>query len=456
MTTPPTPPTATTPAQETPLPTGTPGGGQQGTPVTTERVEQARRLITQMAEGEFEAAEESFDDTMKQQLPADRLREVWGQITTQAGAYRDQGDATTSSEGGYDVVIVRCRFENLELDTRVVFDAEGRVAGLFFAPAASGTPAPTYSPPAYVDSGAFTEREVRVGSGEWVLTGTLTLPNGEGPFPAVVLVHGSGPHDRDETIGPNKVFRDLAWGLASNGVAVLRYDKRTLVYGVKMGQMRDITVKEETVDDAAAAVSLLRETEGIDRDRVFVLGHSLGGMLAPRIAQAAPDLAGLVIMAGAARRLEDAVLDQYTYLANLDGTVTADEQKRLDETREQVARVKDPSLSPDAPPDTLPLGIPAPYWLDLRGYEPARAAAGLPQPVLILQGERDYQVTMADFDLWRAALAGRDDVEMKSYGSLNHLFITGDGPSSPDEYNEVGHVDAQVVRDIAGWIKGIR
>jgi hypothetical protein len=153
--------------------------------------------------------------------------------------------------------------------------------------------------------------------------------------------------------------------------------------------------------------------------------------------------------------MEDSILEQFTYIFNLDGDISAEEQAELDKLVEQVARAKDPQLSADVPSSDLPLGIPAAYWLDLRGYVPAEAAKTLTQPMLILQGGRDYQVTTADFDLWKTALSPRANVQFKFYPDLNHLFITGQGPSTPSEYQVSGHVSEQVINDIAAWIKGI-
>src|SRR4051794_11541515 len=166
----------------------------------------------------------------------------------------------------------------------------------------------------------FTEEPVVVGSGEWALPGTLTLPTGTGPFPAVVLVHGSGPHDRDETIGPNKPFRDLAWGLAAQGVAVLRYEKRTHEHPAKLMPLKEkLTIREESVDDAVAAVALLRKQKEVDGKRIFVVGHSLGAIVAPKVAALEPAVAGIVLLAGSPRPFEDIILDQLTYLASLKG-----------------------------------------------------------------------------------------------------------------------------------------
>lgn len=155
-----------------------------------------------------------------------------------------------------------------------------------------------------------------------------------------MLVHGSGPNDRDETLGPNKPFRDLTRGLAFKGIAVLRYDKRTKVHGARMAKGTNMTVKEETIDDALAAVNVLRGSSSVDRNRIFVLSHSLGGMLIPRIGQADSKIAGLIVFAGATRPLEDTLLEQVTYIASLKGTLTAEDKKELEKLKAEVATTR--------------------------------------------------------------------------------------------------------------------
>lgn len=414
----------------------------------------AQAFVDQLAQGEFEEAVQRFDDTMGQALPAPKLQETWEAVVAQVGPFQEQVATRTTEQQGYDVVLVTTRFQRAQLDVRVVFDNQDRIAGLFFVPAEEASEAPEYTPPAYLDRSAFEEQEITVGIEPWALPGTLSLPTGEGPFPGVVLVHGSGPNDRDETIGPNKPFRDLAWGLASQGIAVLRYEKRTREYATELaGTLENFTVNDETVEDARAAVALLSQTEKVDPDKVYVLGHSLGGTMAPRIAELSPEVDGLIIMAGSTRPLEDLVLDQTTYLFNLDETLSEEEQEQLETLEEQVARVKDPALSANTPASELPLEIPAAYWLDLRDYQPALVAEALPQPMLILQGSRDYQVTEQDFQIWQETLSERQDVTLELYPDLNHLFMTGEGPGSPQEYQEPGHVAEQVIQDIVAWIK---
>ena len=413
----------------------------------TERLKIAKTLVGQIAASEFAAATEHFDEVMKRVLPADKLQKVWEGVVKNYGQLQKSDKTRTKTFKQYVFVFVTCEYERGKLDTKVVFTADNKITGLFFVPTGQ------YKPPSYADQSKFTEVDATVGEGIWSLPGTISLPNGDGPFPGVVLVHGSGPNDRDETIGPNKPFRDLAHGLASRGIAVLRYEKRTKHHQLKMSLLSSsITVKEETVDDAVSAVETLRSHKQIDENRVFVLGHSLGGNVIPRIAAATKHAAGFVSLAGSTTPLEDLVLEQTKYILSLDGEITEQEQQAITNLQTKIKRVKSPELSEKTPSKELPLGVPAKYWLDLRGYDPAERAKEIKRPLLILQGERDYQVTMKDFQHWKKALRSRSNVTFLSFPKLNHLFIAGQGKSSPSEYLIAGNVDKQVVSYIAEWV----
>ena len=411
----------------------------------------ARAFIDLIASGQFAQAFELFTPQMKAALPVERLTATWHGLTTQAGAFKRQTAASVMPRGVLSGVVVTCAFDRATFDVQVTVNPANLVGGLFVRPAA---PAAAYTPPDYARPSAYRESEVTVGTGQWALPGTLTMPVGSGPVPAVVLVHGSGPGDRDATVLQNKPFKDLALGLATRGIAVLRYDKRTRVHANRMQDLPGFTVKDESIDDAIAAVQVLGGTSGVDPNRLVVLGHSFGGMLVPRIAAAGSPVAGFVVMAGAARPIPRAVVEQARYLAQADGTVGAEEQAQIDRFERMLARIT--ALVPaDASNPERMLGAPAAYWLDLRGYDPPAAAAMVKQPMLVLQGERDYQVTMAEFSGWKSALAHRDDVTVRSYPGLNHLFVAGTGTSLPAEYSTPGHVSGAVVGDIATWIMGL-
>jgi dienelactone hydrolase len=416
----------------------------------------AQDLMDLLTRGDFDRVVVHFDAKMQEVLPPDKLQETWRALVAQVGPFQRQLGVRTEEREGYSLVFVTTEFAQATLDAQVAFNKAGQVTGMFFVPIQVAVePQESYVPPDYVQPGVFLERDVIVGSGEWLLPGTLTLPEGEGPFSAIVLVHDSGPHDRDETIGLNKPFRDLAWGLASQGIAVLRYEKRTKEHTDKvLAVHEEFTVQEETIEDALAAVSLLRELKAIDAERIFVLGHSLGGMLVPRIGVQDSDIAGFVVLAGTTRPLEDVFLEQVDYIFALDGELSDRETEMLAQFEQQVANVKDPGLSSETPASDLLLDVPASYWLDLRGYDPPEVAKGLSQPMLILQGERDYQVTLEDFAGWQEALASRESVTFQLYPTLNHLFVEGEGLGTPEEdYTTFGHVAEVVINEIAAWIE---
>ncbi len=412
----------------------------------------AVNFVGQLTNNDFAGATRLFDSKLLQAMPEDKLNATWLQLTAQVGAFQRFLACQAAEKDGYRLVTVTCEFEKASLDILLPFNQAGQMAGLNFQLAAAASP---YRPPEYVRAESFNEAEVTVGSGEWALPGTLSLPNGAGPFPAVVLVHGSGPNDRDETLGPNKPFRDLAWGLASQGIAVLRYEKRTKAHAKKFTPevISRLTTQDEVIDDALLAVRLLRQTPQIDSSRIYVLGHSLGATMAPRIGQQDPGIAGLIILGGMTRRFEDTILDQYTHIFNVSGAITDEHKAELEELRAKVARVKAPSFSAETPAKDLPLGIPPAYWFDLRDYHPDLVAKSLAMRVFVLQGGRDYQVTVdGDFPAWQKALENKANATVKLYPALYHLFIAGEGPSTPEEYFVEGHVSEEVIQDIARWI----
>jgi alpha-beta hydrolase superfamily lysophospholipase len=191
---------------------------------------------------------------------------------------------------------------------------------------------------------------------------------------------------------------------------------------------------------------VLRAQPEVDAKHIFLLGHSLGGNLAPRIAEEDGKLAGLVILAGNMTPIEDAIVEQSQYLG-----ATASDLKLL---HAQAAKVKALEAGDeDGPPVSVgPVTVPPSYWLDLKAYDVSAAAKKLTIPMLILQGERDYQVTMKDFALWKSAVGSRKNVTLRSYPALNHLFIAGEGKILPEEYSKPGHLAPEVIDDIAKFL----
>lgn len=423
-----------------------PAGAQEA---SSEWVQRAEALVRDLEAGRYGDAAEKLAPEVRAQLDSAGLAAAWTQITTQVGALGALESRTDTLQQGMHLVEFDGAFERQALLVRIVMRDDGKVMGLWFLPPGSGGAEPagtaqTEGPP-YADPSRIEEAEVTVGAAPWALPGTLTLPAGESRVPVVVLVHGSGPHDRDETIGPNKPFRDLAWGLASRGVGVLRYEKRTKVHGARMGE--SVTVDEEVIEDAVAAIEVARvqpRTAG-----VYLAGHSLGGMLAPEIAVRAGELDGVILLAGATRGMAEMIEEQITYIASLPASSSPAAQAQLRAVLDTVALLKKGEL----PPTARAMGAPASYVYDLDARKPLERVREVTAPVVVLQGGRDYQVTEVDLERWRQALAGRPDVETRLYPDLNHLFIEGQGRATPQEYMRPGHVAEKVVADIAAWVK---
>jgi hypothetical protein len=250
----------------------------------------------------------------------------------------------------------------------------------------------------------------------------------------------------------NKPFRDLTMGLIEKGVAVLRYDKRTLTHASKLQDdktLESFTIYDEVIDDASYAVDFLKGVEGIDANNIFIVGHSLGGNQAPRIAKSNSSVAGIAILAGNVSPIQRIIEKQYEYLLGLDGGFSDSDKTQLKSISDAVAEIESSDLSVETDSSKL-LGLSAKYWMDLRDYDPTEIAKSLNIPILVMQGARDYQVSVDEFELWRNGLGNQ--ATYKLYEDLNHLFISGEGPSMPAEYTEAGKVSEQVIEDLSEWI----
>ncbi|HEV3163028.1 MAG TPA: alpha/beta fold hydrolase, partial [Isosphaeraceae bacterium] len=263
--------------------------------------QEAMRFLEQCRDGKYDEAAKRFDETVGNLLPADKLKTTWEALIGQLGPLKSMGSAGVEQGGGFTKVRIRCEFDKAPLDAMITFNASGQIAGFAMVPPAADI---AKEDPPYADRSKYEEQEVTVGAEAWPLKGTLTRPKGVTSAPLVVLVHGSGPHDQNEAIGPNAPFRDLARGLATRGIAVLRYEKRTHAYGPKLKSLPfdAVTIDTEVIDDALAAIVKGRAMAGIDPKRVYLLGHSLGGSAGPDTAKRDGKLAGLILMAAADRQ----------------------------------------------------------------------------------------------------------------------------------------------------------
>lgn len=299
--------------------------------------------------------------------------------------------------------------------------------------------------------------KIVVGEGtEYPLNGLLTLPDGAAsPLPAVVMVHGSGPSNMDEKVMKLTPFKDLAEGLAKRGVASVRYDKRTFVHGRKMAKTCP-TVKEETIDDALLAVALLKKDPRIDPERIYILGHSMGAMLAPRIDAEGGDVKGLILMAGTPCRLEEVVLRQLKQSSGGNPIL-----KRIIGLEYRIFAKKFDGLyqMPDeeAKKKKFAGNLSLYYFKEMGQKTAADYLLESRKPTLFLQGGKDFQVLAEDdFRRFRELLAGRENTIFRLYPDLNHIFVKGiydDILKASKEYKVERHIGDEVMDDIAAFIQ---
>lgn len=392
-------------------------------------LQRAATILQWMKDTQCDSIYACFDAKMQQAISSSQLKDMWTQVEQQLGPLEKEKEWKQDAIDGTVVYYTDLKFQRAPLRFLVAFNSENKVSGLRLLPVPPEEK-PLVAP---FDSTHLEESPIEVTTGNYKLPGILTRPKGKAHLPIVILVHGSGPQDRDGSIGPNKIYRDIAWGLAAKGTAVLRYDKRTYVYGKSsVPEGKEITPDEEVVEDAVSACQLAASLPFIDKRKVFLAGHSLGGLLAPLIATRCPSVTGLILLAAPSRPQDDILKEQIRYLGSLNGNT---DEKLLAQQYQQIKAA-----------------APQIYWDYLDKYAPVMTACSLSIPMLFLQGERDYQVTMQDFAMWKLGMFGKTNATFQSYPTLNHCFMEGTGKSTPMEYNHPARVYGKVMEDIAKWV----
>jgi uncharacterized protein len=407
-------------------------------------------FLNKMIRLQFDSCQSYLDTSVSNKLSAEMMGEMWERIPQYVGEFKSYGDIRTEKADSLEAVLILCTFEKTKLDLKLAYNSSKKIVGFFFLPPKSKT---AYNLPEYYEASKQYETKLTVKTGTFELPGTLCVPNNVTDPPVVILVAGSGPNDKDETVGPNKPLKDISLGLAAKGIASFRYDKRTNKYP-KLDPART-GLNEEVIDDVLSAIKILRANALTKNSKLFVAGHSLGAMCAPLIASKSKEVSGIILLAGPARPLEDLILEQITYLSAI-APDTAGTAKEMAALKKQVETVKDPKALKKAKADDLPLGIHSYYWQSMKAYDQIKTAKKIKQPILVIQGERDYQVLMKDFELWKKELSGNPKNKFISYPSLNHLLMKGEGKSTPEEYTLTNNVDHKLILDMADFIKNVK
>lgn len=426
-----------------------------------ELINLAKNFTEKLKNSETEEVEKILTDDVKNNLSG-KLGKLFSGLEKQFGKYSSIIDEKYTKEGDYNVVELELKFDKQNIIEKLVFDKDKKISGLWYKPGQINEKKETIK-----KSFDFESQEVTVDAGEgFPLKGMLLLPKEIEKAPALILLQGSGPQDKDETIGSNKPLKDIAEGLAKKGIITLRYDKRTYKYQEDLANSENyktFTIDQEFVNDAVSAIELLKSNPKVDPDKIFILGHSMSGGYLSYINYKNPQVRGYISLAGSLRKMWEISNSQVLALAEeLEKSgrgEEAQEYKNVSQANMAIAsRLADMSEEESLDPSNSIYGIYAYYFRHMASIDSAGLFIADKKPLLVLQGLKDRQVTEEDLDLWKSALKDHPDMTIKEYENLNHLFgnYTGQETSLENlisvEYQVSTPVDQKVIEDINTWI----
>lgn len=397
----------------------------------------AQELSIQMEQDDFTQTCELFSGDIKAVLSKAGMEDAWKQTVASIGSYIKYFDTIVQETEEATIVISTLEYEKSGLEIKYTFNSAGEIDGIWLN---------------YCTIPSNTEdfQEEAIEIGEYKLEGILTIPNNVEEAPVAILIQGSGQSDMNETIGANRPFEDLAHELAKQGIATIRYNKRFYQHPEYADE--SITIADEILEDANAAVEFAQKYENVDSTRIIIIGHSLGGMVAPVICEENPTVAGMISLAGSPRNLADIIYDQNEEAMAVMDLSDDIKSEQLAKVKTEVEKIK--ALTAE---DTGSyFNANAKYWYSLNQLNSGEVAKSLEIPMLFLQGSADFQVYIdKDFMEWKKILNNKTNCTFKEYSNLNHLFMNTNGKSDITEYDSVGKVDDTVIKDIADWINSI-
>jgi len=420
-------------------------------------------FVENLVKENFETVVSNFTPWLAERHTAAELEEIWYKSIGRYGPYQRHSFGEVIEKDTTVSYLYVIEFESAAFVAVAAYNGRGEVMTFILQPP-EGKPivtqpfwiVPDYSTatapipqiPPYVDTSAFNEVEF-VMQGGTPLPATMTLAMTDEPNPVVLLFHGFGPTDRDETVGPLKPLRDIAWGLASRGIASIRFDCRA--YTQPPDTIAGFNLNQYLLDDIVAMLAYIRLEPAIfDTTRIFIAAHGLGGMAAPLAVQRDGGLAGLILLSTPARPFGEMLLETVKNdLAAGDSTGSIS-REQLDEIASILNRLEKRLL----PPDEMILFAPARVWYDLMDHNHVEIAKQMGRPLLVIHSGRDFGTAAADYEIWKKNLAGHQNAMLKKYDDLNHFYQPGLGLAGKDEYlSNTAPVDRRIVEDLAAWIK---
>lgn len=408
----------------------------------------ATKFVLGLQYGKYNKIHKSFSDTIKNLMPSKDLERTMISLESSNGTLDSIRllKATKSKELGLFIYKMYYHLDKA-LILRLTVSEKNEISGIFFKPSKFKA---SYLEPREYGQAAYKDRNISLPTPHGDLAAKLTMPISPQKCPVVILVHGSGAHDMDESIYHSKVFYDLTLGFLDSGIATFRYDKRNYVYGSKFKDTS--TVYSETIEDVLNAIDILKSQPGIDTNRIYVLGHSLGAYCAPRIAAMRKNVKGIIMLGAPCRPLYKIIPLQFKYLK--ENTSQAISEEVVQEYMQIADSIDSDAFDKDTS-HTMLMGFSSAYWRYIKAYDIKETLLSLNLPVYIVQGERDYQVNMEEYVCFKESLGEKNNIVMTVIPGANHLFHYGKEKSVPAEYEKPGNVDKLVIKKISKWINNL-
>lgn len=411
-----------------------------------ETEKKGKEIIQLLVDKKFAEISNQVDSLYKSNYEAYVLEKDWVELTGTYGQYVSSKPVNYDVSPYYYFIAFKINFEFLPYIFNLSFNDAGKIIYISFMEAHK-----IYVAPDYCDVSKFLERKITVVNGMYEMPGILAMPN-SGKNPLVIILPEAGPTDKDGSYEENKPYKDLAWGLASRGIATFRYEKRSNNYGIFMlkdkAAYETFTPREDLLYDLYKIIDSLKTLPDVDPNKIYILGHGQGGMLAPLVAKERKDIAGIIMMGANAKRTQEMMIDQYKYLSKVLPEKTAEYEAQ---TRNAI-RSMDKKLNPLTEHHLMPYEVQATYWIWLNQYPHLEISQKLNKPQFILHGERDYQSNMENYELWKKTLQKNPKATVKLYPRLNHLFYAGDAQSTYSEYYLKSNIPENVIKDIGEWL----
>ncbi len=400
-----------------------------------------------LAERKFNKIHKKFSGKIKLFFSKKKFNELWENLEAGNGSIQSVGKPKTTRKEDQVISKIPVSFENIALNMAITTNEKGKIIGFTFQTL-------DYVTPDWAKNKVFGKERLTIVTDTFEMEGEIVLPNNFENCPVVIIVHGSGPSDMNGTFGPNKLYQDLAYGLALQGIATIRYNKRTYTYGKQLATIDSFTLYDETIDDAISAVQKVSEYFYLDTNRIFVLGHSLGAFSAPIIASECKEVDGIIVLAGSPRPYYQIIPEQYQYLSEVDSNVTEEEQERLDRAIEERKFIDGEPSSVDGLKEMGNDDM-IYYHRHMKTFDIIDSIQSNKIKTLIIQGDRDYQVPHAtEFKAFKDKLNNTDWVTFTLVEGANHQMVEWTGKPTPGEYYKQGHIDFNTIVLLSDWILG--